>query len=181
MLKQEITVTPRIYVACLAAYNAGKLHGQWIGADQGVSDIHAAIVAILKESPERGAEEWAVHDFEGFGGIDLGEWPNMERVSALARLIQDHGDAFSLWYANQDGQHIDANELDEKFLEQWQGAHDSEVAFADSLLEDTGQLSRLPDWARSYFDYQAYARDLQLSGDYSFIRHHGQIYVYCNH
>jgi Antirestriction protein (ArdA) len=25
---------PRIYVACLAAYNNGRLHGEWIDADQ---------------------------------------------------------------------------------------------------------------------------------------------------
>ena len=31
--------TPRIYVACLAAYNNGRLHGRWIDADQSVEDI----------------------------------------------------------------------------------------------------------------------------------------------
>jgi len=33
------TDTPRIYVACLAAYNAGKLHGEWIDADQDAEAI----------------------------------------------------------------------------------------------------------------------------------------------
>ena len=31
--------TPRIYVACLAAYNGGTLHGEWIDADQSADDI----------------------------------------------------------------------------------------------------------------------------------------------
>ena len=30
---------PRIYVASLADYNAGRLHGRWIGASQSASDI----------------------------------------------------------------------------------------------------------------------------------------------
>lgn len=29
----------RIYVACLAAYNNGILHGAWIDADQDVDDM----------------------------------------------------------------------------------------------------------------------------------------------
>ena len=181
MLNQEITVIPRIYVACLAAYNAGKLHGRWINANQDADNIHAKITEMFKRSPEPFAEEWAVHDFEGFGEIDLGEWPSIERVSVLAGLIKDHGDAFSLWYVNQDGHAIDIDDLEERFLEQWQGSHDSKVAFVDSLLESTSQRDELPEWAKDYFNYDAYARDLELSGDYSFVRHQSQIYVYCNH
>jgi antirestriction protein len=181
MLNQTVTVSPRIYVACLAAYNAGKLHGRWIDADQDSDKIWDEVAAMLKASPEPFAEEWAIHDFEGFGDIHLSESSDFKRVSVLARMIQDHGDAFSIWYNDQDGDYFDLDELEEKFLEQWQGAHDSEVAFVDSLLEDTGQLSELPQWARNYFDSEAYARDLRLSGDYSFVRHDGQVYVYCCH
>ena len=32
------TTTPKIYVACLASYNAGILHGRWIDADQDADD-----------------------------------------------------------------------------------------------------------------------------------------------
>ena len=35
---QETDLTPRIYVACLASYNAGKLVGQWVDADQDPED-----------------------------------------------------------------------------------------------------------------------------------------------
>jgi antirestriction protein len=172
---------PRIYVACLAGYNNGKLHGRWINANQSTDDIWAEISEMLKSSPEPFAEEWAVHDFEGFGEINLGEWPDMTRVSKLASLIEDHGDGFTLWYANQDGRHIDVEELEANFLEQWQGAHDSKTAFADYLLDSTGQLAELPKWARDYFDFVSYARDLEMGGDYTFVPHHGQVYVYANY
>lgn len=175
-----MTTNPRIYIACLAAYNNGKLHGKWIEANQDVSDIWAEVSAMLKASPEPNAEEWAMHDYEGFGGIEFSEWPDFARISVLARLLEDHGDAFTLWYANQDGHNIDVADLEETFLEQWQGAHDSESAFADYLLEETGQLSQLPEWARNYFDFESYARDLHLNGDYSFVRHNGQVYAFSN-
>lgn len=58
--------TPKIYVVCLAAYNNGKLHGVWIEANQPAEAIWDAIRAMLKNSPERDAEEWVIHDYEGF-------------------------------------------------------------------------------------------------------------------
>lgn len=180
-MQSKIIVQPRIYVACLASYNNGTLHGRWIDANQDAEGIHAEIQTILKASPEPFAEEWAVHDYEGFGGIELSEWPSIERVSALAQFIEDHGDAFTLWYESQDGQHFETDNLEEKFLEQWQGAHDSESAFADHLLDQTGQLREFPEWAQSYFDFEAYARDLRIGGDYSFLRHQGQVYVFSNY
>ncbi|MGE3681037.1 MAG: antirestriction protein ArdA [Bdellovibrionales bacterium] len=173
--------TIRIYVACLASYNAGTLFGKWIDANQSAEEIHADISAMLRGSPEAGAEEWAVHDYEGFGEISLREWPDISRVSVIARLLEEHGDAFSLWYTSQAGQNVDLEEVEEKFLEQWQGAHDSKEAFADYLLDTTGQLSEMPEFARRYFNFEAFARDLELSGDYSFVRANGQVYAFSSH
>ena len=174
-------MTTKIYVACLASYNAGKLYGKWIDANQSHEEINGEIFEMLRASSERGAEEWAVHDYEGFGEISLSEWPDIARVSIIANLVEEHGDGFGFWYEYQDGQNFDVEELEEKFLEQWQGAHDSKEAFADYLLESTGQLADVPEWARSYFDYELYARDLEIGGDYSFHRCKGQTYVYSNH
>ena len=51
---------PRIYVACLAAYNSGILHGRWIRATT-PDEIKAEVRAMLAESPVPQAEEWAIH------------------------------------------------------------------------------------------------------------------------
>ncbi len=180
MNNQEQQTSPRIYVACLAAYNAGQLHGEWINADRETHEILADIKSMLERSPESRAEEWAVHDYEGFNSISLREWHDMERVSALAKLIVAHGEPFSIWYESQDGSNFDISELEEMFLEQWQGSFESETDFAYKLLEETGQLSELPAWAQNYFDYESYARDLHLGGDFSFTQHNCQTYVYRN-
>lgn len=42
--------TPRIYVACLASYNNGVLHGRWIDASADVADMWPEINAMLRES-----------------------------------------------------------------------------------------------------------------------------------
>ena len=43
--------TPSIYVACLAAYNNGYLHGTWIDAPQSEDKIHDEIQQLLAKSP----------------------------------------------------------------------------------------------------------------------------------
>lgn len=181
MKDQEQQTSPRIYVACLASYNAGQLYGEWINADREAHEIQSDIKSMLKRSPEACAEEWAVHDYEGFNSISLSEWPDIERVSTLANLIVAHGEPFSIWYENQDGSNFDVSELEEMFLEQWQGSYESDVDFAYKLLEESGQLSELPTWAQNYFDYESYARDLHLGGDFSLTRHNCQTYVYRNY
>ncbi|MEO0467721.1 MAG: antirestriction protein ArdA, partial [Pseudomonadota bacterium] len=51
---------PRIYVACLAAYNNGRLHGRWIDATD-PHEVWQQVSAMLAASPEPDAEEWAIH------------------------------------------------------------------------------------------------------------------------
>jgi len=60
----------RIYMACLAAYNNGKLHGVWIDATQDLDDIQDQVNEMLEFSPEEGAEAWAIHDYEGYGSYN---------------------------------------------------------------------------------------------------------------
>ncbi|KDA00755.1 antirestriction protein ArdA, partial [Hyphomonas oceanitis] len=51
---------PRIYVACLAAYNNGRLHGCWIDTTD-PHEVWQQVREMLAASPEPDAEEWAIH------------------------------------------------------------------------------------------------------------------------
>ena len=62
---------PRIYVACLAAYNGGILHGAWLDAAQEPWALYDDVKAMLDASPVAGAEEFAIHDYEGFGEVRI--------------------------------------------------------------------------------------------------------------
>ena len=91
---QTITeVSPRIYVACLSSYNNGHLHGQWIDANQDAEAIHEEIQDMLGVSPMIGAEEWAIHDYEGFQGLEISEYEDIQQVADVAGYIQEHGQA----------------------------------------------------------------------------------------
>lgn len=82
----------RINVACLAAYNSGYLHGAWIDAEQNAYDIYADVRKMLATSPVEDAEEWAIHDYEGFEGAPVSEYMGLERVAELAAFIAEHGE-----------------------------------------------------------------------------------------
>ena len=84
--------TPQIYVACLASYNNGILHGKWIDADQDASSIYDEIHEMLADSPIEGAEEFAIHDFQGFGGARIDEYDSINDVAELAAFIVKHGE-----------------------------------------------------------------------------------------
>src|ERR1700722_1252880 len=82
--EQEPKHQPRIYVASLSDYNAGRLHGEWLDAAQDPEAILAGISAMLAASPEPGAEEWAIHDYEQFCGVRLCEDECIESESKSA-------------------------------------------------------------------------------------------------
>lgn len=151
------TDTPRIYVASLSDYNAGRLVGAWIDLDEtaDADDIHEATRAMLAASPEPIAEEWAIHDYEGFGPIHLDEYESFDRVASLARAIAEHGDAFAAW-ATDDWRlrHPD------RFTDQYLGQYDSEEDYARQYTDDAGFFDGMPEVFEAYFDFESYARDL---------------------
>ncbi len=53
--------------------------------------------------------------------------------------------------------------------------------YAEQYIDDTGALDGLPENLRYYFDYDAFARDLQLGGDMSEFEFDGETYCGDNH
>jgi len=145
---------PRIYVACLAAYNNGYLHGEWIDADQDVDALYTDIKKILASSPISEAEEWAIHDFEDFGDINLHEYAGLETVSSTASFIAEYGELGAAVVAHIDG---DIDEAKRILDDCYHGEYDSEEDFAISFAEDT---MTIPEHLSYYIDYQKMARDL---------------------
>lgn len=165
-------LTPRIYVACLAAYNNGQLHGAWIDADQSADAIHDEIRAMLASSPIPGAEEWAIHDYDDFGGIQLSEYEDIDRVAEIAALLVEHGEAFGAWYSYDPSADVS------DFQDAYRGEYESEEAYAEELVDDTGMLDSIPENLRYYFDYGRFARDLFMSDMHSVRSSHGAVYVF---
>ena len=169
---------PHIYVASLADYNAGFLHGEWINAVKDPEDLQSIISLVLAGSVTPNAEEWAIHDYENFGPVHLSEYESIEHVSAIALGIQEHGMAFAHW-----ADYLGSSQWDEyldRFEDNFRGQWSSSAEFAESLLEDVGvDLDSLVDeWLQPYvrFDLDAFAHD--LSYDYYIAEDQDGVYVF---
>jgi antirestriction protein len=153
------TTTPRIYVACLAAYNNGYLHGAWIDATQGEWGIWDDIQKMLAASPIPEAEEYAVHDYEGFEGARISEYMGIETIAKLAAFITEHGalGGVVLEYYNND-----LDEASEALTERYLGQYTS---LADYMQEMTEGSMTIPQTLHYYIDWQAMARDAEMNSD----------------
>lgn len=152
------TDTPRIYVASLSDYNAGRLHGVWIelDGDTTADEIHEATAAMLATGAP-GAEEWAIHDHDGFGGLHLSEWEDFTRIAALAHGIDEHGaDVVSAFVGNDPD--ADLDRIDEAFRGRWASVADYVFEFHTDCGTELGALD-------SYIDWERVGRDWELGGD----------------
>ena len=164
---------PRIYVACLAAYNNGHLHGAWIDATQDEWSIWADISAMLAASPIPDAEEHAIHDYEGFEGVSISEYAGIETVTNLAAFIVEHGALGAAIY-NNFGCNID--EATEAMIERYLGCYTS---LADYMQEVTEESMTIPRTLHYYINWEAMARDAEMSGDVTTIRTaHDEVHVF---
>ena len=159
---------PRVYVACLGDYNAGILHGTWLDADDTPEGLQEGIDHMLAESPAAKRwgelpEEWAIHDYEGFGDLRIDEYESIERLSKLGRGIAEHGPAFAAWVANQEIATGDLNKFSELFRGEWP----SMEAYAEEVLDELGAyeaIANLGEWFAPYvrIDSEAFARDISM-------------------
>lgn len=163
---------PRIYVASLSDYNAGILHGRWIDAVTDIDDMQEEISEMLRSSPTmisygEPAEEWAIHDFEGFGEHRLSEYESLASIAILADGIDRHGLAFAAWvdHIGEIGDDTVAD-FEDRYMGQWESLQ----AYAEHMLEELGAdevMASTSQWLRPYLtlDVAGFSRDLEISGD----------------
>ena len=215
---------PEIYVACLASYNDGVHHGEWIDAAQDPEDLEREIFTrILKTSPRPNihvehktyecrdcfhefevpvgtffptcrkcdsilthlielpyvaSEEWAIHDYEGFGSYKIGEHEDLNFICALAQLAEelgdDEGEALMAFAGNLGWSK--ASEVDEsEFRDKYNGTWASELEYAENYADE---FMEIPEQMQFYFDYEAFARDIFINDLYSIDVSGGNVAVF---
>lgn len=180
--EQSEQAMPRVWIGSLADYNAGRLHGEWVDAGVDAETLHDAVRDILKASPEPGAEEFGIFDYDNFGAYRPGEYEPLDQVAAVARGIVECGPAFAAWADLDEG----GEGLLESFHDCYLGEYDSPEDWAQETLDssDLGeQVDRaVPESLRPYvqIDYAAFARDCRLSGDVVFVDRSGGVWVFRN-
>lgn len=166
----HVSNTPRVYAACLASYNAGTLHGEWIDATD-PDELREGIGDMLADSPADDAEEWAFHNSEDFGEYSVGEHDDIDILTEVGRCIEEHGEAFAA-YAENIGDGADEAGFEEAYCGEW----DSETDYAENFMDDCYEV---PAHLSNYIDYDAFARDL-FCGDYYSVDSPRGVYVFRN-
>ena len=169
LFEQQVPkVIPKIYVASLSDYSGGRLHGAWLEVTADVDALEEGVEAMLASSPTPNCEEWAVHDYEGFGPMRLDEHESLATLATIGAGINEHGRAFAHWAAL-----VGIRDLDvlDGFEDAYLGQAESIESYAEQLLDDIGVFRQLedllPENLQPYltFDVAGFARDLELSGD----------------
>lgn len=168
----------KIYVASLSDYNAGRLHGCWIDCDgKSAYDLHAEVNDMLAASPTVDAEEWAIYDYES--PVTLSESTSLRHVAELAEAFEGMDDseveAFSAFIDNGCGMDADG------FRDAYRGAYRDLEAYAEEYIEETGMLDGVNDTIKNYFDFAAFASDLERGGDVWTHRGSHGLHVFANY
>lgn len=178
--------SPQIYVACLASYNNGEHHGEWMDADDGEDTINDKIAALLLRSkfpnvsidcPEecegedstckvckgsgsvRSAEEFGIFDTSGLCGL-VGEWTPITEVCEVAEAVEKYGEAFAIacqyWSTLEDA--IDAME---RYRGEWDSAADYTQEFYEECYSEA--LEAMPDVLRYAIDWESVSNSMDIT------------------
>ena len=166
----------RIYVADLAAYNNGMLHGVWIDACKDLETIKDQIKDMLKNSPEEDAEEYAIHDHEGFEGYSVSEWSGIDELHEVACFIEENpgiGGALLSQFCDN------LEEARQAIEDNYQGCYESLADYAEELTTST---SEVPEHLSYYIDYDRMGRDMEMSGDIFTIQTaYNEVHIFWNY
>lgn len=167
---------PRIYVGTYAQYNSGSLFGKWFELSE-YESFHEFINACLEYHSQEpgGSPELMFQDWEHIPGTLICEYNLDEKAfdyfNTAAQLDAVTQDAFQCYCEHISCWPSNKNDIDTQ-LEEFQACYhgyfgnesNPRLAFAYQYLDETGLLDGLPKIAESYFDYEAFARDLFLEG-----------------
>lgn len=124
-----------IYVASLSDYNAGRLHGKWINIGDDAEAVYGEIDGILETSPQGDAEEYAIHSFEGFGGIEIAETEEIEDLILIAEALDEFPSAVVQHiYETCKAEHL-SEKCQEKYIRTTEFNVDPESAVAEYALD----------------------------------------------
>ena len=166
-MEKTTDTTPRVWIVCLAHYNAGRLVGEWFDAatadEATLADVHEGSGLGYAE-----CEELWVVDHENLpirGEMDPNEAAEWGRV--YTEVGPEYWPALCAWVESGDyiaegtGDLPSISEFEERYCGEWESFDD----YAYQLADDIGLLVSIPEEIARYFDWSAWTREVAF--DYS--------------
>lgn len=172
-----MTTEPQAWIGCLAAYNSGHLHGEWVDLDCEVA-LDEACKKILATSPVDDAEELWVMDHEGLPISRECSPAEALRLGLIVHAFEGRGfDLEIVTFAMDQIQSDGLAELLEYVDNNYLGHYEDAESMAYDHCESMGWEA--PAWAIHFIDYKAMGE--ALLQDYShFELNSGGIAVFYN-
>ena len=153
-----------VYVGTYRKYNNGSIYGKWLNLSDytGKEEFYTACHELHRDEKD---PEFMFQDYENIPKDLISEcWISdniYEVIEALGNMEESQKEPFLIWCNNghYNLSKEDINELITSFENDYIGHYNSEEDFAMELIQERSDLN---DFAKQYFDYQAYARDLFL-------------------
>lgn len=172
-----LPTVPRVWIGCLACYNAGRLTGDWFEA----ATADEVTVERVHGRPTSHEELWCF-DHEGLPVTSELSPQHAARLIGRINEVDEHlRDAFRAWV--HDGNHAEdafglpiIGDFQDRYAGQWE----SFATYAHELGRELGVLDGVPEEVERYFDWEAWTKDLAL--DYTVLdAPDGGVYVIRNH
>lgn len=155
----------RIYVGTYAKYNEGSIFGEWLDLSD-YSDKEEFYDACRELHKDEEDPEFMFQDWENIPSGLVGEsWLSdniFDVIEAMDDMDSDRQEAFAVWlnHESYDLDKQDINDLISKFDDAFQGAYKDEEDYAYEVVDECYDL---PEFAKTYFDYEKFARDLFMT------------------
>lgn len=159
----------KVYVGTYKKYNEGSLNGGWLDLYD-YSDKEEFYEACKDLHMDENDPEFMFQDWENIPDELISESYLSEKFfdlrNELDNLTDTEKEAFCTWI-NYIGYTIadnDATDLINEFQDSYIGEYNDEEDFAYQIVEEDYSL---PEFVKTYFDYEKFARDLFID-DYYF-------------
>jgi antirestriction protein len=150
--------TPKICICDLTGYTKGTHTGKWISLEE-----HKTLECIKEEiqgmMTTHCFQEYCVVGFHQLPDLKS-EHPDLSEVLELAKISREYDCETAQAYYDA----FDTYSYDD-FVDRFCGAYDSIEEYVYNLVENCFDLKEKMGDLYHYFNYEVYARDLELSGD----------------
>lgn len=175
-----MVIEPKVWIGCLASYNAGRLIGEWFKLSDFDSEEEFAEAVQERVLSKTGGEEFHVCDYEEFEPFSIDRYQSLSEIWKKARLLLDsddvdmvragiecYGESYVLAEDDPEGW------LRERFAGRYEREGDYAWEFTESTVDIPESLSHYIDWARM-------ERDWVTAGDILCVEYGGERFFFRN-
>jgi len=152
--------TISIWIADLAAYNAGRLKGEWVELPMDEDELSA----IIDKHSRNRTQDWAIFDYEA--PFPISEYDSPEALNRFMEEVNDAGVPLCIVAAALDQGVTDmagAIEAAEEAQAIYASRDYRDLSYA--YIEDYGDIENAVSSPEFYFDYEGYGRAIRQSDE----------------